>query len=189
MAATGAVLSTAMPYVTAAVGIGGAAASYYQADKAADAQKAAGQKAQEIAAANAKRIAEETAESSRRLKAQQDANLSDARARMAASGVRSGTGSQGKFQTNMESAMASERAWLKKSGASQADIAMREGYYANAQAKAGAASTLASGIGSSAGLALQGAQSSAQWWDIGSTKTPTSKPKVGPPTKLGMFGP
>ena len=148
------------------IGAASAAKSYSDSKKAAKAQKASGQVAKDIANENAARIKSETAESARRLKGQQAMNLSEAKARSAASGVRSTTGSQGQFVEGLGSSFASELAWLKKSGASKAQIEARSGDYAVAQAKAGAAGTMAAGVGQAGSLLGSGASSAANWWAL-----------------------
>ena len=163
-----------MPMVNAAVGVGAAGLSYYQSSKAADRQEASGREAQRLAQLNADRTRAETAESASRLKAQQRANLGEARARLAASGVKSRTGSQGKFASGMKSAMAGELAWLKKAGASRAMIEHRQGDYQMSLAKAGSAATMANAVSQSANLAIGGMSSAAQWWNLGPNKKKTT---------------
>ena len=89
--------------------------------------------AKAMAEANAKRAQEETDESARRLQSQQKENLSEARARAAASGVGSG-GSQGKYLSGLEEEMGAELDWLTRSGKSQSDLLRQEGNLAGEQA-------------------------------------------------------
>ena len=158
-------VTTALAVASFAIGAFGAAKSYSESKKAAKGQRRAGEEARGIAAENAKRIEAETAESARRLKGQQDSNLSEAKARAAASGVNM-RGSQGGFISNLASSYQQERDWLKKSGASKATIERRTGDYAVLQAKAGSAATMATGIGQAGSMLGQGSQSAANWWAL-----------------------
>lgn len=113
---TGTVLAVAAVVVAAA----GTAYTVYSTEQAAAEQK-------KIARANAERIKRENEESLRRLKKQQEANMAEARARAAASGVTT-EGTQKTYLDEMKDAFQSEVDWLRSSGASQAQITQSEGF-------------------------------------------------------------
>lgn len=80
-----------------------------------------------VGEANAQLREQETAIAAGRLQDQQRLNLSSAKARSAASGIRSDTGSQAKFVSSLKSNQDKELADLKAAGASQAEIERRIG--------------------------------------------------------------
>lgn len=111
-----------IPIAALVISAAGAAYSIYSSKQAADEQK-------KIAAANAARIKAENEEALRKLKKQQEATLAEARARAAASGLTT-EGTQRTYLEEMADAFKSETDWLRRSGASQAEITMREGQLA-----------------------------------------------------------
>lgn len=117
---TNAITGTVAAYIAVAVTAASAAYSAYSANEAAIEQK-------RIANANAERIRRENEEALKRLKKQQAANLAEARARAAASGVTT-EGTQKTYLEEMKDAFKNEVDWLRSSGASQAVIAQQEGY-------------------------------------------------------------
>jgi len=111
---------------------------------AAAQQYSAGKKADGIADANAKREEEEATEAARKLKLQQDRILGETRARSAASGIDADSGTVQAYMSEMQKNFSDELDWIKKSGASAADIRRREGSYQRQAATAKAWGTLAS---------------------------------------------
>ena len=105
-------------------------------------QISAGNKADRLAAANAKLQEQQAAEEARRLKKEQERTEAAARAKAAAGGIEVG-GSQAMFLSDMKAEHGKELAWLKKSGASRASATRQGGSNARSQAYAGAASTAA----------------------------------------------
>ena len=106
-------------------------------------QMEAASDAKRAARANAAAIEAETAEEARRLKLEQDRTEASSRAAAAASG--SGGVSQDLYQDFLGDEHAKELAWLKKSGASQANITRIQGNAAASTARANAFGTLAGG--------------------------------------------
>lgn len=139
------VVGTVVSYIAVAVAAAGAAYSAYSAHEAAAEQK-------KIAAQNAARIKAENEEALRRLKKQQASNLSEARARAAASGMDT-SGTQKSYLDEMADAFKSETDWLRSSGASQAAITQREG---NLRADATRSAGISKGI--------SGVASAASYW-------------------------
>lgn len=86
----------------------------------------------ETGEANARLREQETAIAAGRLEDQQRLNLSSAKARAAASGVKSGVGSQALFIETLKKKQDQELADLKAAGASKADIERRIGDAASA---------------------------------------------------------
>ena len=92
--------------------------------------------------ANEKLMRAETDEEARRLEKQQEENLSEGKARAAASGVAGKPGgSQTQFLENVQKEQGIQLAWLKKAGASRAGMAGKAG-------TAAGVSTFGSGIAS-----------------------------------------
>lgn len=147
-----AAITTIAAIASATIAAGAAAQQYRAGQKAAKSAKS-------IAAQNADRAKMESAEAARRLKGQQEANMSEARARAAASGIQGG-GSQGQFLDTMESGYKKELDWLKKSGASAEAIELRKGELAAGSASS---SAMAGAIGSIS----SGTQSTFQWYQAG----------------------
>ena len=115
---------------------------YFVAFLGAAQQRSAGRKAEAIGEANARRESEEAAEATRRLKLEQEKVLSETRARAAASGVTS-EGTVEAYLGEMEKNFSDELDWIKKSGASAANIQRRQGAYQRQQADAQAWGTIA----------------------------------------------
>ncbi len=114
------VTGTVAAWAAVAIAAAGTAYTVYSSEAAAAEQK-------KIAKANAERILRENEEGLRRLKKQQEANMAEARARAAASGVTT-EGTQKTYLEEMRDAFKSEVDWLRSSGASQAAITQREGF-------------------------------------------------------------
>jgi len=129
---------------------------------------AAGDEAAAIGRANAANILSETSEWARRATAANRATEASNRARAAASGIRLGTGGSSEiYQAAVKEEGGRQVAWGRGAGASQADIARREGTMAQLQAYGQGESILATipGIrsqalqfGVQAGALRQGAQ-------------------------------
>lgn len=147
---TGTVLAVAAVVVAAA----GTAYTVYSTEKAAAEQK-------KLARANAERIKRENEESLRRLKKQQEANMAEARARAAASGMTT-EGTQKTYLDEMKDAFKSEVDWLRSSGASQALIQQSEGFLQ-------ADITRTRGISSGTRQASSTLSTASSYWGTGST--------------------
>ena len=108
---------------------------------------------------NEKLERQETDEQAKRLGEQQQDNLKKGRAAAGASGTRPGTGSQQTFISEVGKRQASELAWLKKAGASRAGINLEK-------AKAGAITTLGTGLASAGAMYGKASSESAgtNWW-------------------------
>lgn len=132
--------------ISALVGAGATVYSAYQKGQAAE-------EAEKIAEKNAQRTELETEEAARRLERQQERNQSLAKARAAASGA--GGASVDTYLDDMEAEDERQLNWLKKSGASQAEIQRWEG---RATAKAGRAGAIAGMIGGAADMFSAGTQ-------------------------------
>ena len=128
----------ALPIVVAVVS---AAATVYSVVQ----QKEAADEAADIAAQNAARQQAAAEESARRKEKQHKRTQSLARARAFASGA--GGESQAAYLEEMKLTHQAEVDWIRKSGASQAEITMAEGELARTQGYAGAVSTFAQGVG------------------------------------------
>ena len=131
--------AAALPLLTAALTAGAAAYTGYQ-------QYKAGKKNEALERA-------QTAEEARRLERQQEANLSEGRARAAASGTRNlPGGSQMQFLEDVEKEQGEQLSWLKQVGSTRAGMLGQAG--------------TAAGIGTAAGgLASAGAGlASSNWW-------------------------
>lgn len=107
-----------------------------------------------VGEANAANIQMETDEAARRLEDQQQANVSIASARAAASGLKPGIGSQNLFVATLKSEQNKELSFLKRSGASRAEIARVE---ADARASAGKGKAFGSLMSGFSGSAKMGA--------------------------------
>ena len=112
---------------------------------------------------NEKLERQETDEQARRLGIQQDENLKVGRAAAGASGTRPGTGSQQTFISDVGKKQQAEMAWLKKAGASRAGINLEK-------SRAGAISTLGTGLASAGAMYGKSASESAgtNWWTTSS---------------------
>ena len=164
MAVIGGIIAAVAPYVAVAgtaVSIGTGVAS---ANRAADAQEQGARDAQRLAEMNAMAQERESAQAADNLAKSQGQEEARNRAKASASGV-SGDGS---FQTFMDDQMntnAQQLAWLKNSGASQADIIREQGQSAynvgmsNAKTtKIGIGNTVVGGVSD-----VYGTASSAGW--------------------------
>lgn len=107
--------------------------------------KQAAHQAKVIAGQNADLLEQEGQETVRRLKKQHKATEGSTRARLAASGIVSTTGSPKKFQKELKSENVAERKWVEKSFQSQADI-VREGGALNAKALSAQALGIGAGV-------------------------------------------
>lgn len=107
-------------------------------------QYEAGKEAKKIADENARREEEVAGEEARRRENQLDKDMSEAKARIYASGLDMG-GSSEMYMQDLRDTGAEEVAWIHKSGRLRADTMRAEGKLARSQARAGAFQTLAAG--------------------------------------------
>ena len=155
-------MAAAVPFImlaATAVSTGVGYMSYVDAQKA---RSEAGDKAQEIANANARRIEEEGKEEVRRQEEENRRLAGLAKAKAGASGVKlTEGGSMQAFIDAIKKTGMEEIDWLKKATASQADITRRGGAYESmtqkaASRKAGSAATLS---------LVRGAGDIGDWWN------------------------
>lgn len=121
----------ALPWIATGLGLFSAG---QQMSAAGDARKAGRE--------NARMIAEQNAEEARRLSMQQRETESLTKAAAAASGTGMGPGSQGTFLETMKAEHSAELQWLRRSGQSKVNSALREGKMASRQMKSQAVGTL-----------------------------------------------
>lgn len=158
-------MGAAAPIIGIVLSVGGAIMQYRSQQEANDARRDAAAK-QEDAARQSRRLAELNAINKERETTQELANLKGqtnreealSRARAAASGVNMGTGSFGLALEDQEQSNREQYAWLKQTGASQADILREQGKYSELQGMAGADVTRA-GMDSGWGAIVGGAKS------------------------------
>ena len=136
--------------VEVALAVASLAAGAYSANE----QRKAGKKQSRIASDNAARERAESEEAARRHEQAQGAQLSEAKARAAASGVKT-SGSQLGFLERLEESQGKELDWMKTSGASRASIAERTG-------KVNASITSSGALGS----LMQGAGQAYSYWNM-----------------------
>ena len=112
---------------------------------------------------NEKLERQETDEQARRLGIQQKDNLKRGQAAAGASGTRPGTGSQQTFLSKVGERQEKEMEWLKHAGASRAGINLEK-------SRAGAISTLGTGLASAGAMYGKSASESAgtNWWTTSS---------------------
>lgn len=108
------------------IGLFGSAVSFITQMSAAGDQKAIAAQQEELAIKNAANIEAEGREEARRLGLEQEQAEGLTRAKIAASGA-TAEGSTGSYMDNMAKEHEKEMDWLKKSTASQADIAKSSG--------------------------------------------------------------
>jgi len=111
-------------------------------------QNEAGIEAKKIADENARKEEEVAAEEAARREDQLDADMSESRARIFASGMTE-EGSAGMYLGDLLERGQDEIAWIEKSGKLRADVLRAEGRMARSQARIGAFQTLATGFASS----------------------------------------
>ena len=146
-------MAVAVPYVMMAA----AAASAYSQYQQGKAARAAAKEQSNL-------IKQQTEEEARRLEAQQSKEAASNRARIAASGITSGSESSSLVMQDMLSEQESEVAWLKKSGYNKARMAELTAPSASAT-NLGALSTLAGGVASAYSSGISSGQFSApSWW-------------------------
>jgi hypothetical protein len=107
-------------------------------------QKKAAKNAEKIGMMNAAATEAEAAEQARRLKENQMRVLAETSALSAASGVAGG--SQDIYLSDMAESQMSELNWVKKSGASRAEIERLSGQYQKKQGEAAALGTLSTAV-------------------------------------------
>lgn len=139
-------MAEAMPVIIGISSILGTGYSIYSNIQAAN-------EAEDIAEANADRIAAETEEQARRLEKEKARELAMGRARAYASGF-TGEGSSQLVLEDLERTRTEEIEWLKRSGASRANIALMEGSTAKKQ-----------GYAQAIGQFAQGAQNTYAWFE------------------------
>ena len=123
-------------------------------------QVQAGKDAADLAKYNSNQIKAETAEKVRRQEAEDLRREAAANAIAHGRGVRV-SGSVSKYLDEMQRENDANIDWLKRSGASQAYVARKEGSTAKKQAYAGAVQTLATGA---MGVYTAGANPKVGWW-------------------------
>lgn len=154
-----------------ALAVASLAAAAYSANEQRKAGKAAKRSANETAAAqtaaakeNAAMELKEANEEARRMGVAQKSQLSEAKARAGASGVRT-TGSQLGFLERLEENQGKELDWLKKSGASRADFIKRTGAIQAGMTRSSGSSAYSQGkIGSMDSL-IGGAGQAYSYWN------------------------
>ena len=132
--------------------------------EAASQQEAAAAEAEKLAEANAVASEAETQESMRRTRRQHAASAASARAKAGASGIEGG--SMEDAIANMISEHGTQLDWMKKSGASQADIIRKGGKLTGMQGRAQAESTRARGTTDllKSGQTVYSSGKKADWW-------------------------
>ena len=139
--------------ISAAVAAGTAVYSASEQSKAAD-------EAKKLANKNAAAAEAEAEEAARRARKDADRVEATARARAAGSGVEGETTDL--YLKELETVNAEQIAWIKKSGASHADIARTQGKHAYRQGMAGAWGSMGTAAGHVGNVGTYGGQ--AGWW-------------------------
>ena len=150
-------MGQAGPVIMAVAALASAAAGVYSAKASAD----AADEQQRLAEKNAEFEQAEAEESAKRLAEENKRTEALSRAMAAASGV--GGESQQSYLTDLEAKGQREVAWMRKAGASRANIMRQEGAMT---AKAGRAQAYASGVKSVAGGASDlYSTGKGNWWN------------------------
>ncbi len=151
-------MAQAAPVITAISAIATAGAAVYSGFRQLD----AGDDAREISEREAELARAETEEEARRLEKAQERQESLAKARAAASGVRSDTGSVALFLKELGDENTRQLDWLRRTGLRRAKLIEEGGEFARYQARSRAFSSFGQAFGALPKFAEAG--SKAGWW-------------------------